>query len=86
MSRLTKIIVGVLVLAVILVFIAPTVNLEPTALRSAQAALSFFAAIGFLIVLPYTVASAVLQRSLFEDLFTTQGCGDVLDLLCSRLC
>jgi len=86
MPRLSRIVAAGLVLAVLLIFVAPAVDLEPSALRASKAAVGFFAAIACLILLPYPVTSAALQPSLFERLLLMQGSSDVLDLTCSRLC
>jgi hypothetical protein len=86
MTNLSRIIVGVVLLAVMLVFVAPAVDLAPTALRSAKAALNFFAAIACLIILPYAASSSSLRASSFDVLIPGQASNNVLDLICSRLC
>ena len=81
-------IVIVLLLVVMTVFLAPTVNLEPTALRAMKAASMLFAALA----LAGTAFAALLSVSfastgiIFESHRVPQKAGNIVDLICARLC
>jgi hypothetical protein len=81
-------IVIVLLLIVMTVFIAPTVDLEPTALRAMKAASLLFAAL----VLAGTAIAALLSVSfsstgiILASDSARQKAANIVDLNCVRLC
>jgi hypothetical protein len=81
-------IVIVLLLIVMTVFIAPTVDLEPTALRAMKAASLLFAAL----VLAGTAIAALLTVSFSPTWIilasdrARQNAAHIVDLNCARLC
>jgi len=80
-----------LILALAVVFLAPSVNLEPTALRAARAAAMVFLGI---FVAGHSLAASVLsiksQPAAFCQRETASPIAhsevSLIDLLCSRLC
>jgi hypothetical protein len=85
--KTSKAIVVVLTITVALVFLAPLVNLQPTALRAAKAALALFAALAGSVLLHEAAwrQLAVGLRALLQK-EDPQPSDNVLDLICSRLC
>jgi hypothetical protein len=91
MSQRFHILVVVLVLlAVVIVFFAPTVDLEPTAMRAVKAASIIFLAIA---AVGQTVTNLVLfSRGPFESAVSDSNLwshllqGSLLDMNCTRLC
>jgi hypothetical protein len=88
MSASLKIVVAILLLAVTVVFVSPVVDLEPTALRAAQAASLLFAAL----VLAGSFIASSLHASCFQlaAILRTEDSPfygtDLVDLNCNRLC
>jgi hypothetical protein len=83
----TKLIVTLILIAVAFVFIAPSVSLEPTALRAAQAALAFFTALTSACLF----SSGLTLRSFFQLPLSFHephalSSEELIDLTCSRLC
>jgi len=88
MSASLKIVVVILLLAVIVVFVSPAVDLEPTALRAAQAATLLFALLA--------LAGSFIARSLQAPCLHLVAISrtervpffapDLVDLNCNRLC
>ena len=81
-------IVIVLVLSVMVVFVSPAVDLEPTALRALKAAKMLFAAL----VLAGTAIAACLSVSfpslgiVIESPHSEASAASLVDLNCARLC
>jgi hypothetical protein len=85
--KISKSMVVVLTVTVALVFVAPLVNLEPTALRSVKAALALFVALTSLSLAQFIPLHLFLHRQqLTEDFSFVRSSQSVLDLICSRLC
>jgi membrane protein YdbS with pleckstrin-like domain len=84
--KISKFIVVSVIVAVAMVFIAPLVSLEPTALRSAKAALALFAALTTLVVANLVQCRRILDEPLTDSINVLRPPEDVLDLVCSRLC
>ena len=88
MSASSKIVVVILLLAVTVVFVSPAVDLEPTALRAAQAASLLFA----MIALAGSFIASGLHTSCFHLVAILRSeivsfCApDLVDLNCNRLC
>jgi len=89
MSAAVKVAVGiVLLLSVLVVFIAPAVDLEPTALRAMQAASLLFA----VLALARTTIAATLTLSnpymgaVFSGRPIDASTASLVDLNCARLC
>ena len=88
MSASLKIVVVILLLAVTVVFVSPAVDLEPTALRAAQAASLLFAVLalaGSFIASSLHTSSlhlVAILRSESVPFFAP----DLVDLNCNRLC
>jgi uncharacterized membrane protein len=88
MSASLKIVVVILLLAVTVVFVSPAVDLEPTALRAAQAASLLFAVLsvaGSFIASNLHTSSLHLVAILSSEsvpFFAT----DLVDMNCNRLC
>ena len=84
-TRFQIVIACLLLLAVVAVFVAPSVDLDPTTLGSQQAAsITTMAVAGTILI-----AVLLLQRgSLHDGLFHTAAFPflSLLDLICSRLC
>ena len=78
----------VLLLAVIVIFVSPAVNLEPTALRALQVASMLFAALALAgTVLAYganLLARYVDTAFSFHPVLSRTD--DIIDLNCTRLC
>ena len=78
----------ILLLAVTVVFVSPAVDLEPTALRAAQAATLLFA----VLALAGSVIASSLHISCFHlvAILRTESvpffAADLVDLNCNRLC
>jgi hypothetical protein len=88
MSASLKIVVVILLLAVTVVFVSPAVDLEPTALRAAQAASLLFAVLS---LAGSFIASNLHTSSLQLVAILTSGSApffppDLVDLNCNRLC
>lgn len=89
MKKVTFILVaGVLLLTVAVVFIAPTVSLQPTAMRAARAAMMAMVALATTATALFTLLlfPAVPLRSsavLFGDVVSFP---ELIDLVCARLC
>jgi len=88
MSASSKIVVVILLLAITVVFVSPAVDLEPTALRAAQAASLLFAVLALAgsfiasgLHIPCFHLVAIL-RSEIVSFFAP----DLVDLNCNRLC
>lgn len=88
MSASLKIVVVILLLTVAVVFISPAVDLEPTALRAAQAASLLLA----LLALAGSVLASILHTPCLHLVatLTTESAPffapDLVDLNCNRLC
>lgn len=88
MSASLKIVVVILLLAVTVVFVSPAVDLEPTALRAAQAASLLLAVLALarsvLASIPHTPCLQLVA------ILTTESASffvpDLVDLNCNRLC
>lgn len=88
MSASLKIVVVILLLAVTVVFVSPAVDLEPTALRAAQAASLLFAVLalaGSFIACSLRTSSLHLVAILRAD-STPLYATDLVDQNCNRLC
>lgn len=87
MSASLKIVVVILLLAVTVVFVSPAVDLEPTALRAAQAASLLFA----VLALAGSVIAS-LHTSCFQLVVSLRTesvpfyAANLVDLNCNRLC
>jgi hypothetical protein len=84
--KISKSIVVIVTVAVAMVFIAPLVSLEPTALRSAKSALALFAALTSLVTANLLQCRRLLDEPLTDSVNVIRPSEDVLDLICSRLC
>ena len=84
--KASKIIVTLVILSVAVVFVAPFVSLEPTALRSAQAAFALLAALATMTVFRFAVPASFVHQPIQQAQGGLPYFSDVLDLLCSRLC
>lgn len=81
------IVIGLL-LIVMTVFIAPAVDLEPTALRAMKAASMLFAALalaGTAIAARFSVSFSYI-RIISEFRRLRQSAANIVDLICVRLC
>lgn len=76
----------IVMIAVSLVFLAPLVDLQPTALRSMKAAFAFFAALTSLACLSFAVCQRSGEQKAFLLQVRLQRSEEVLDLTCSLLC
>jgi hypothetical protein len=90
-SRLNIVLVILLILAVTLVFLAPMVDLEPTALRAVRAAAMLFLAIVIAAhffrgsyFIPILMAFGFCNRENLNPIQVDQP--SLIDLYCSRLC
>ena len=86
-TRLQFVIACLLVVAVLVILIAPTVDLDPTTLGSQQAAMIALAALvaaGTALVALLAPTFAVLHGCSFE--IPVFQLSDLLDLICIRLC
>lgn len=87
-SRRQIALVCIMLLGVVGVFVSPDVDLAPTALRAAQAAIALFAAL----VLGSTVLAGRCHlpfhsAEVLTSWFVASGpCSDLVDLNCTRLC
>lgn len=84
--KMSSLIVIVLTMAVAAILIAPFVHLEPTALRSVQAALAFFTALATALLLQSRCHLVVVDFAFTERLSLRSLSRDLVNLLCSRLC
>ncbi len=84
--KASKIIVMLVILSVAVVFVAPFVSLEPTALRSAQAALALLAGLASMAIFRFAVPASFVHQPMQQAQGGVSYSADVLDLLCSRLC
>jgi len=88
MNASLKIVVVILLLAVTVVFVSPAVDLEPTALRAAQAASLLFA----VLALAGSFIASILQASSLHLIAILKSesvpffAHDLVDLNCNRLC
>jgi len=88
MSAWLKIVVVILLVAVTVIFVSPAVDLEPTALRAAQAASLLLA----VLALAGSFLASILHAPCLHlvAILTTESAAffapDLVDLNCNRLC
>ena len=84
--RSLKIAIGLLLLfSVLLVFVSPYVDLDPTALRAAQAALVLVLSIAVNAFLLFCLIRHQAYRA-YQPLVADPSPGSLVDLICARLC
>lgn len=78
----------VLVVSVVAVFVAPAVDLEPTAMRAARAAQLFMCSFAAAAAIMFSLLPAMQSAhvGLFGHLHVLCSSADILDVDCARLC